>query len=41
MKLEDFYLVECTGTTHTEYVISADYPKYSSTRGLIERPREH
>ena len=38
--VEDFYLVECTGTTHRDYDLSADYPKYDSIRGLVEGPRE-
>ena len=35
--IEDYYLVECTGTTHSDIGVLADYPKYDSIRGLTER----
>lgn len=33
----EFYLIECTGTAHTDTRVDADYPKYTATHGLLER----
>jgi Tfp pilus assembly protein PilE len=36
--VEDYYLFECMGDVHQSSGVPADYPKYNSTYGLIERP---
>lgn len=33
----DFYLLECMGTAHSIVGVPADYPKFNSVSGLIER----
>jgi hypothetical protein len=35
---EDYYLVECTGTSHQGVSVPPDYPKYNAIEGLVERP---
>lgn len=35
--LEDYFYVECTGLNHEYLELPADYPKYTSEYGLIER----
>jgi len=36
-RFQDYYLVECTGTSHQDVNIPADYPKYTGIMGLIEQ----
>lgn len=34
----DYYLLECTGSSHEKVGVAAFYPKYDGIKGLIEGP---
>ena len=37
-QFEDYYYIECTGSSHNAVSVPADYPKYNGIEGLVERP---
>ena len=37
-KFEDYYLIECTGSSHVPVSAPPDFPRYNGIEGLIDRP---